>query len=82
MQVDLSTIKHFLRRHGFPQNLPDYSSSVYWNVRYNEEEDLSFEWYVGYPLLRSIIRKHVPTSEAVLEVGSGSSQVLQEMAKD
>jgi len=38
--------REMLRNMNLPSEYPDYSSSAYWNKRYQNEKGQSSEWYI------------------------------------
>ncbi|OMO79630.1 hypothetical protein CCACVL1_13550 [Corchorus capsularis] len=43
-----------------------YGDSLYWDSRYVQKADGTFDWYQRYSSLRPFIRNHIPTSSLVL----------------
>eukprot|EP00878_Enallax_costatus_P018491 GHUV01019466.1.p1 GENE.GHUV01019466.1~~GHUV01019466.1.p1 ORF type:complete len:169 (+),score=19.09 GHUV01019466.1:232-738(+) len=57
-----------------------YAEPDYWDSRYEREPSL-FEWFFGHTALRRIIRAYVSKKKTVLQVGCGTSNMQEGMAK-
>ncbi|CAA6654070.1 unnamed protein product [Spirodela intermedia] len=63
-------------------NCYNYGDALYWDARYIEEGDTSFDWYQRYSALRPLVRKFVPTSSRILMVGCGNAVMSENMVQD
>jgi hypothetical protein len=58
-----------------------YGRVQFWDKRYFDDPE-PFEWYYGYPILRSSINSCVPKEGSVHYAGCGSSNLGSEMVED
>lgn len=63
-------------------NAYEYGEAEYWNARYLEETEVSFDWYQRYSALRPFLRKYISCSSRILVVGCGNSLMSEDMMKD
>ena len=57
-----------------------YASVDYWNNRYTSESE--YDWLGDYEVFKDLIHKHVKSSDKILMVGCGNSQLSQQMYQD
>lgn len=66
-----------------PDTFPDYSSSDYWDSRYEAEGDITYDWLLTYSQLRSVIVPRFPNKQAeILNLGCGNSTLSEELYKE
>eukprot|EP00758_Cryptobia_borreli_P001976 Tbor_TRINITY_DN2683_c0_g1::TRINITY_DN2683_c0_g1_i1::g.17986::m.17986 len=58
--------------------MPDYGKSEYWNERY-KVKDTTFDWFVTYEPIRSLIQSIVQHDHKILVVGAGNSCLSPQM---
>ena len=63
--------------------MAQYGQPTYWEGRYAKDAE-PFDWLQRYssPLLRELIRAHVPHEASILNVGCGSSTMSEDMVDD
>jgi 2-polyprenyl-3-methyl-5-hydroxy-6-metoxy-1,4-benzoquinol methylase len=61
------------------QQIP-YADPSYWEARYAREA-APFEWFLGYTALRRTLRAFLPKRKPVLQIGCGTSNVQEGMAR-
>lgn len=57
-----------------------YAEASYWEARYGKEHQ-PFEWFLGYTALRRVLRAFLSKRKPVLQIGCGTSNVQEGMAK-
>jgi hypothetical protein len=57
-----------------------YAEASYWEARYGKEH-AAFEWFLGYTALRRLLRAFLSKRKPVLQIGCGTSNVQEGMAK-
>ena len=62
-------------------DLSDYGSPQYWDDRYKESEK-PFDWYFGWKRLSKEIEHHFSSSDEVLVLGCGNSEMSADMLDD
>lgn len=61
----------------------DYSNPDYWEKRYKKQVGKSFEWYgVKWQILKRILEPHLQREHHILHVGTGNSELPEEMHSD
>ena len=58
-----------------------YGKPEYWDDRYTKDSD-QFDWYQRYAGLKDILKPHINTNHAILNIGCGSSRLSEEMHDD
>lgn len=57
-----------------------YAEASYWEARYGKEHQ-PFEWFLGYTALRRVLRAFLSKRKPVLQIGCGTSNIQEGMAK-
>jgi len=57
-----------------------YAEASYWEARYGKEHQ-PFEWFLGYAALRRVLRAFLSKRKPVLQIGCGTSNIQEGMAK-
>jgi hypothetical protein len=57
-----------------------YAEASYWEARYGKEH-APFEWFLGYVALRRVLRAFLSKRKPVLQIGCGTSNVQEGMAR-
>ena len=60
---------------------PLYNEKEYWNNRY-EKEPNEYEWYQNWNRLKPIFTQYINSNSIVLDVGCGTSNILNELIKE
>merc|ERR1712166_474542 len=69
----------------YGQNIPpseDHGASPYWDDRYTNNPEESFDWYQRYEGIKHLVTRFVDSESKVLVVGCGNSQLSAEMYED
>jgi 2-polyprenyl-3-methyl-5-hydroxy-6-metoxy-1,4-benzoquinol methylase len=63
--------------------MPNYGDPKYWEDRYNEQKDVTFDWLEDYESLKSIIYDfHLDKSAKLINMGCGNSEFCENMYDD
>ncbi|KZV63178.1 hypothetical protein PENSPDRAFT_641270 [Peniophora sp. CONT] len=67
-----------------PKKNEEYGTQVYWDKRYQEEEEgATFDWFKKYEDVASILRVAIPNKNArILMLGCGNSTLSEDMYDD
>ena len=63
-----------------PKHNSTYNEKEYWDNRYKNEEH--YEWFAGYKPYRDILRSNIKTTDKILTLGCGNSNLSEEMYHD
>ncbi|XP_058069155.1 uncharacterized protein LOC131218562 isoform X3 [Magnolia sinica] len=63
-----------------PSSALAYLDPHYWDRRFSFEEH--YEWFKEYSHFQHLIQQHIKSSDSVLELGCGNSQLCEELHKD
>ncbi|KAM7251320.1 hypothetical protein ACFE04_023203 [Oxalis oulophora] len=63
-----------------PSTASAYLDPHYWDERFSNEEH--YEWFKDYSHFRHLIHPHIKPNSSVLELGTGNSQLCQELYDD
>ena len=50
-------------------------SQEYWDTRYVNEKNTTFEWYCDYEQIGPLLEGILPKSSSILEIGCGNSEL-------
>lgn len=59
-----------------------YGEASYWDDRYKQEANQSFDWYQRYSALENLFDKYIPKRSNVLMAGCGNAAISAEMIQD
>ena len=62
--------------------MPNYGDPKYWDKRYREQEDTTFDWLEDYNSLKDLIADHVNKDARILILGWGNAEFSEEMYDD
>ena len=62
--------------------MPNYGDPKYWDKRYKEQENATFDWLEDYPALKSLITSLVKPDGKVLVLGCGNAEFSENMYDD
>ncbi len=62
--------------------MPNYGDPKYWDKRYIEQENATFDWLEDYSSLRSLIRELIKPDAKVLNMGCGNAEFSENMYDD
>ncbi|KAF0687963.1 Aste57867_20344 [Aphanomyces stellatus] len=72
--------QELVRPHATKISLIQLGKQSYWEARYEEEDE--FDWYCGYEHMRTLVKRHVQPTDAVLLAGTGASTLPVDMEHD
>jgi predicted TPR repeat methyltransferase len=63
--------------------MPNYGDPKYWEDRYNEQKDVTFDWLEDYEALKPIIEDFKLRKDAkIINLGCGNSEFCENMYDD
>ena len=63
--------------------MPNYGDPKYWEERYNEQKDFTFDWLEDYDSLKPIIEEiKIEKTGKILNLGCGNSEFCEKMFDD
>ncbi len=62
--------------------MPNYGDPKYWDKRYKEQENATFDWLEDYASLKSLIKTLVKPEGRVLVLGCGNAEFSEDMYDD
>jgi len=62
--------------------MPEYGDNNYWDKRYQETENKTFDWLQDYKSLKSILEKVCTKTSKILMLGCGNSLLSEDMYND
>lgn len=66
-----------------PRKNEEYATKEYWDERYQQESEGSFDWFKSYADVADILRELVPDkSSRILMLGCGNSKLSEQMYDD
>lgn len=62
--------------------MPNYGKKSYWNDRYKNQKDKTFDWLENYKSLKPLLSKYISRGDRILILGCGNSLLSEEMYDD
>lgn len=64
----------------FPEKNEEYGTLEYWEKRYSETQETSFDWFKGFSDLQSALEEWIPDKDSsILQLGCGNSLLSEDM---
>lgn len=62
--------------------MPQYGEPDYWDKRYSQQKDKSFDWLENWDALKPLIEKLITKDAKILMLGCGNANISEEMYRD
>ena len=62
--------------------MPNYGDPRYWDDRYKQHRDSTFDWLENYHTLKPLLDRLLQRSDRILNVGCGNGELTEEMFDD
>ena len=59
--------------------MPNYGDPKYWDKRYKDQEDTTFDWLEDWASLREIIVDLIPKDAKIIILGCGNAEFSEDM---
>jgi 2-polyprenyl-3-methyl-5-hydroxy-6-metoxy-1,4-benzoquinol methylase len=62
--------------------MPNYGDQDYWEARYKDQIDRTFDWLQDYHSIKPFITEYLSKDQKILHIGCGNSLLAEEMHSD